>query len=159
MQPASNPRTFSPWNFIFHHSAKVFSLESFPLYGNKRCTHITITTQSSVTKTTDCWLTLGPLCQETTANKLGIQLLARESAHLQVTWTNNRMAERVSMTLPITLSSASPCTWSENETIHITSIYFCIQSQPTINLLYTCSNLLTVNVIALNTVPWYRWIS
>ena len=31
--PASNPRKFSPRNFIFHQSAKVFSLESFPLYG------------------------------------------------------------------------------------------------------------------------------
>ena len=30
---SEHPRKFSPRNFIFHQSAKVFSLESFPLYG------------------------------------------------------------------------------------------------------------------------------
>ena len=33
MAKASNPRKFSPWNRIFHRFAKIFFLESFPLYG------------------------------------------------------------------------------------------------------------------------------
>ena len=126
---------------------------------------------STVIWTADCWLTPGPVSRTTANNRSLKKLLNFEQQNSRTGERQNGRAQP-SMTPPITLSTArrrarglgtrqpsvaslgfylfSQCNNGVN--ISFTSVYNLSLLYTYISLLYTCSNLLTVNMIALNTV-------